>query len=136
MEKRPLILAVDDEENLLKLLRVNLKLDGYDVITASDGSSALTMLEEQEPDLVILDMMMPGIDGFEVLDLIRKRSNVPVITLTAICEKEILCDILDLGADDYITKPFSMQALAARIKVNLRRTEEAYPTIAQPFLYY
>ncbi len=121
MEKRPLILAVDDEENLLKLLRVNLTVDGYDVITASDGSSAMTILEEQEPDLVILDIMMPGIDGIQVLDLIRKRSNVPVIMLTARCEKETLCDTLDLGADDYITKPFGMQELAARIKAKLRR---------------
>ena len=132
MEKRPLIMAVDDEDTLLKLLRVNLTVDGYDVITASDGSSALTMLEEQEPDLVILDIMMPGLDGFQVLDLMRKHSNVPVIMLTARCKKETLCDTLNLGADDYITKPFSMQILAARIKAKLRRTKAATHTIAQP----
>jgi len=122
MEKHPLILVVDDEERLLKLLRVNLTVDGYDVITATDGSSALAMLEEQEPDLVILDIMMPGLDGFQTLDLMRQRSDVPVIMLTARCETETLRDTLGLGADDYVTKPFSMQVLAARIRAKLRRT--------------
>jgi len=122
MEKRPLIMAVDDEETLLKLLRVNLIVDGFDVITATDGRAALTMLEKQKPDLVLLDIMMPDLDGFQTLDLMRQRSDVPVIMLTARSETETLSDTLGLGADDYITKPFSLQVLAARIRAKLRRT--------------
>jgi len=130
MKKHPLIMAVDDEESILKLLRVNLIVYGYDVITAPDGSSALTMMEERKPDLVLLDIMMPGLDGFQTLDLIRHRSDVPVIMLTARCEKETVRDTLGLGADDYVTKPFSMQVLAARIRAKLRRTRQEEAHIA------
>jgi len=122
MEKRPLILVVDDEEPMRKLLRVNLSVEGYDVITASDGSSALELLEEYKPELVILDIMMPGLDGFQVLDLIRKRSNVPVIMVTARGEVTSLRDALVLGADDYVRKPFSVRELVARVRAKLRRT--------------
>lgn len=125
MEKRPLILAVDDQELVLKLLRVNLSLEGYHVVTASNGMSALELLEEYEPELVILDIMMPGLDGFQVLDLIRQRCNVPVIMLTAKCEETTLRDALVLGADDYVTKPFSILELAARVRAKLRRAETA-----------
>jgi len=121
MEKHPLILVVDDEESILKLLRVNLGRDGYELVTASNGESALELLQERRPDLVILDIMMPGLDGFQVLGLIRQRSNVPVIMLTARGERTTLRDALVLGADDYVTKPFSMSVLAARIKAKLRR---------------
>ena len=96
-------------------------IDKYDVITAPDGNSALAMLEKQEPDLVILDIMMPDLSGFQVLDMIRKRSNIPVIMLTARGEEETLRDTLNLGADDYVTKPFSMQVLMSRIRAKLRR---------------
>lgn len=130
MKKRPLIMAVDDEETLRKLIRVNLTVDGYDVITAPDGDSALTMLEEREPDLVLLDIMMPGLDGFQTLDLIRQRSNVPVIMLTARCEMNTIRDTLGLGADDYITKPFSLQVLAARIRAKLRRAGQEEAQVA------
>jgi len=122
MERQQLILAVDDEEPILKLLRVNLTRDGYEVVTASNGESALELLQEHTPDLVLLDIMMPDLDGFEVLDLIRRRSDIPVIMLTARSEKETVRDTLNLGADDYVTKPFSMQVLAARIRAKLRRT--------------
>jgi len=125
MEKQPLILAVDDQELVLKLLRVNLSLEGYHVVTASNGMSALELLEEYEPELVILDIMMPGLDGFQVLNLIRQRCNVPVIMLTAKCEETTLRDALVLGADDYITKPFSILELAARVRAKLRRAETA-----------
>jgi len=125
MEKRPLILAVDDDELILKLLRINLALEGYHVATACNGVSALELLEEYEPELVILDIMMPGLDGFQVLDLIRQRCNVPVIMLTAKCEETTLRDALVLGADDYVTKPFSILELAARIRAKLRRAETA-----------
>ena len=118
-------MAVDDHEPMLKLLRVNLSLEGCHVITASNGISALELLEEYEPELVILDIMMPGLDGFQVLNLIRQRCNVPVIMLTAKCEETTLRDALVLGADDYITKPFSILELAARVRAKLRRAETA-----------
>jgi len=105
----------------LKLLRVNLTRDGYEVVTASNGASALELLQERRPDLVILDIMMPDLDGFQVLELIRRRSNIPVIMLTARGEKTTLRDALVLGADDYVTKPFSMLVLDARIRAKLRR---------------
>ena len=121
MEKRPIILAVDDEETMLKLLRINLPVDGYRVITASNGTSALELLEEYEPDLVLLDIMMPGLDGFRVLDLIRQRSGIPVIMLTARADVTTVRDTLALGADDYVRKPFSILELTARIRAKLRR---------------
>ena len=124
MENRPVILAVDDEETMLKLLRVNLPLDGYGVITASDGVSALELLEKHQPDMVILDIMMPGLNGFQVLDLIRQRSNVPVIMLTARGEVTTVRDTLALGADDYVRKPFSILELTARIRAKLRRAQQ------------
>ena len=121
MGNRPLIMVVDDEEAVRKLLRVNLTADKYDVITAPDGNSALTMLEKRGPDLIILDIMMPGLSGFQVLDMIRKRSDAPIIMLTARGEEEVLRDTLNLGADDYVTKPFSMKVLRSRIRAKLRR---------------
>ena len=121
MEKHPVILAVDDNEQMLKLLRVNLTVEGYSIVTASNGISALELLEEYEPDLVILDIMMPGLDGFQVLDLIRQRSNVPVIMLTARSEATTLRDALVLGADDYVRKPFSILELTARVRAKMRR---------------
>ncbi len=122
MEKHQLILAVDDEESILKLLRVNLSKEGYDVATAADGESALALIEERSPDLVLLDIMMPGLDGLQVLNLIRQHSNIPVIMLTARQEVNVLGDAITLGADDYIRKPFSIPELKARIKAKLRRS--------------
>ena len=121
MEKRPLILVVDDEEPILKLLRANLSLEGYRVATASNGISALELLAECKPELVILDIRMPGLDGFQVLDLIRQRSSIPVIMLTATGEVDCLKRALAAGADDYVTKPFSVPELNARIRAKLRR---------------
>ena len=123
MKKRPLIMVVDDEEALLKLLSVNLSLDGFDVVTASNGISALELMEEYQPQLVILDIMMPGLDGFQVLDGIRQRSDIPVIMCTARCEVNTVRDTLVLGGDDYVTKPFSILELEARIRAKLRRAE-------------
>ena len=122
MEKHPVILVVDDEEPMLKLLRANLSVEGYQVVTTSNGMSALDLLEEYKPDLIILDIMMPGQDGFQVLDLIRQRSSVPVIMLTAKCEMTSLQRALLAGADDYVVKPFSILVLTARIRAKLRRT--------------
>jgi len=114
-------MAVDDEQTILRLLNRTLEPEGYGVIVADNGRSALNLLEERTPDLVILDIMMPGLDGFQVLDLIRERSNVPVIMLTARGEVTTLRDALVLGADDYVRKPFHTQELLARIRAKLRR---------------
>ena len=121
MKKHPLILVVDDEELIRKLLHALLSLEGYRVITASGGIVALQLLEEKKPDLVLLDIMMPGLDGFQVLRLIRERSNVPVIMLTAKREDFTVRDTLALGADDYVRKPFPPKELLARIRAKLRR---------------
>ncbi len=124
MKKHTYIMVVDDEQAILRMLSRTLEPEGYGVILADNGSSALELLEECRPDLVILDIMMPGLDGFQVLDLIRQRSNVPVIMLTARCEVTTLRDALSLGADDYVKKPFGTRELLARIRAKLRRAEK------------
>ncbi len=121
MEKRPLILVVDDEEPIRKLLLANLSITGFDVVTAADGVSALAVQAEQKPDLIILDIMMPELDGLQVLSRIRQRSSVPVIMLTARDGLACLKHALNDGADDYITKPFSIVELLARVRAKLRR---------------
>ena len=123
MKKHTNIMVVDDELAILRLLSRTLKEEGYNVVTAPDGESALSQLAKYKPDLIILDIMMPGLNGFEVLDIIRKRSNIPVIMLTAIGEVTTIRDTLSLGADDYIKKPFGMLELMARVRAKLRRTE-------------
>ena len=120
MEKRPLVLAVDDEEPILKLLRVNLAAEGYDVITASDGIVALKLLKEHLPDLLLLDIMMPDLDGMQILNRIRRTSNIPVIMVTAKCGVTTLRDSLNLGAGDFVRKSFSILELTARGKAKLR----------------
>jgi len=126
MIQRPLILAVDDEPNILKMISVNLSLEGYKIITASDGESALTLFNEYSPDLIILDIMMPGIDGFEVIDRIRKLgSSIPIIILSGRDDINSLRDALEKGADDYINKPFNIHLLLARVRSKIRRS--AYP---------
>jgi len=121
MKKRTRVMAVDDEQAILSLLKRTLEPEGYDVVVAADGRSALALLEKSKPDLVLLDIMMPGLDGFQVLDLIRQRSNVPVIMLTARLEATTVRDTLALGADDYVRKPFGKGELIARIRAKLRR---------------
>ena len=122
MKKRLDIMVVDDDQEILRMLGRTLELEGYDVTTAADGRSALTLLEKHEPDLVILDIIMPELDGFQVLNLIRQHSDVPVIMLTARCEVTSLQEALALGADDYVRKPFRTRELLARIRAKLRRT--------------
>ncbi len=129
MRKHMCIMVVDDEQVILKLLSRTLEPEGYSVVLADNGSSALTLLENCRPDLVILDIMMPGLNGFQVLDLIRQRSNIPVIMLTARCEVTTLRDALAIGADDYVRKPFHTQELLARIRAKLRR---AGPEVTMP----
>ena len=122
MKKRTHIMVVDDNHEMLRIVGRVLELEGYDVSTAPDGNSALALLEECMPDLVILDIMMPGLNGFQVIDRIRQCSNVPIIMLTAKHEVTLLQKALVIGADDYIRKPFDAQVLVARVRAKLRRT--------------
>jgi two-component system KDP operon response regulator KdpE len=124
---RKLILIVDDEPRMIKFIRMNLELEGYRVSGATNGLEALEKVREELPDLVVMDVMMPGMDGFETLELIREVSNVPVIMLTVRADEEDIVKGLELGADDYVTKPFSPRELASRIKAVLRRAEMPTP---------
>jgi len=117
------ILAVDDEQRMVRFIQLNLEQDGFQVITAYNGKEALEQVRTQLPDLILLDIMMPDINGFEVLKKIREVNNVPVIMLTAKGEEDDRIQGLELGADDYITKPFSPRELVSRIKAVLRRTK-------------
>ncbi len=122
-EKRHLILVVDDETRISRMIRMNLEHDGYEVIEAQSGQQALDLVRSRMPSLVILDVMMPGLDGFETLSILREISQVPVIMLTAKGEEEDRIRGLELGADDYVTKPFSPRELVSRVKAVLRRAE-------------
>ena len=119
------ILVVDDEERMARFIRLNLEHDGFRVVEAFRGMQAIQALRDQMPDLVILDVMMPDLDGFEVLKLIREINTVPVIMLTAKGEEDDRIKGLELGADDYISKPFSPRELVSRVKAVLRRNEIA-----------
>jgi len=125
MKKHTCIMVVDDEQEILRLLKRTLELERYSVILTDNGGTALALLEKHQPDLVILDIMMPGLNGFQVLDLIRHRSSVPVIMLTARDEVATVRDALNLGADDYVRKPFHTRELVARIRAKLRRATPA-----------
>jgi two-component system KDP operon response regulator KdpE len=116
------ILVVDDEERMVRFIRLNLEHDGFQVIEAFNGKQAMNKIRESLPDLVLLDVMMPDIEGFDVLEMIRENNDVPVIMLTAKGEEEDRIKGLELGADDYITKPFSPRELTSRVKAVLRRT--------------
>jgi len=119
------ILVVDDEPRMIRFIRLNLEHDGFDVSEAATGAAALTQLRDSLPDLMLLDVMMPELDGFETLRLVREISSVPVIMLTAKGDEEDRVRGLELGADDYITKPFSPRELVSRVRAVLRRTEAA-----------
>jgi DNA-binding response OmpR family regulator len=119
----PRILLVDDEESLQKLLSYPLRSDGYEVVAAADGQEALDRFDEGSFDLVVLDVMLPRVDGFDVCRKLRARSAVPIIMLTAKAEEFDKVLGLELGADDYITKPFSMREFRSRVKAVLRRAE-------------
>jgi DNA-binding response OmpR family regulator len=123
------ILVVDDEERMVRFIRLNLEHDGFQVLEAYRGAQAIDRMRTSLPDLVLLDVMMPDIDGFEVLKMIREISAVPVIMLTAKSEEDDRVHGLELGADDYITKPFSPRELVSRVKAVLRRTEGSSGTI-------
>lgn len=117
------ILIVEDEKPIADILRFNLDREGYDIYIAYDGEEAVKKAFEVNPDLILLDVMLPKKDGFQVLKEIRKKLQVPVLMVTAKEEEVDKVLGLELGADDYITKPFSMRELVARVKANLRRTE-------------
>jgi DNA-binding response OmpR family regulator len=127
MEDAKLILVVDDESRMRRFMHMNLDLEGYRVIEAENGLEAVNRAREDLPDMVLLDVMMPEMDGFEALRLIRETSNVPIIMLTVKGEEEDRVRGLELGADDYVTKPFSPRELASRIKAVLRRSEMPTP---------
>lgn len=121
------ILVVDDEPHVVQLIKMNLELEGFHVISATNGQEALEKVVKNSPDLVVLDIMMPGMDGFETLKRIRQVSQVPVIFLTVKGMEFDRIRGLDLGADDYMTKPFSPRELISRIRAVLRRTEAKIP---------
>jgi DNA-binding response OmpR family regulator len=128
------ILVVDDEPRMTRFIRMNLELEGYRVIEAHNGLDALDKARTSLPDLVILDVMMPELDGFETLEMLREVSSVPVIMLTVRSDEEDKVRGLELGADDYVTKPFGTRELVSRVKAVLRRTQSPL-TSEQPILH-
>lgn len=119
------ILIVDDESGLRELVKINLQHEGYGVLQAETGAQGLSLVQEEKPDLVILDVMMPGMDGWEVCRQIREFSQIPVLMLTARTQSKDVIAGLDSGADDYLTKPFNMDELNARVRALLRRVPSA-----------
>jgi two-component system KDP operon response regulator KdpE len=123
MSKKARILVVDDEPRYAWAIRINLEARDYEVLTADTGSSAIELAASEEPDLIVLDIRLPDLDGFEVCRQIREFSTVPVIMLTALAQDADIVKGLDAGADDYVTKPFSVEELLARVRSVLRRIE-------------
>lgn len=115
------VLVVDDEKNIVNIIAFNLKREGYEVLTAEDGEEAVAIADEKNPDLILLDIMMPKMDGYEACRKIREKHNMPIIMLTARAEELDKVLGLEMGADDYVTKPFGTRELIARVKANLRR---------------
>ena len=134
--KNNTILVIDDDKNILAILQMYLRKEGYDVVTGERGDTALKIFEQTQPMLVLLDVMLPGLDGWSVLGQLRQNSNVPVIMLTGRGDTMDRIQGLDLGADDYIPKPFDAKELIARIKAVLRRSTapESDKTISYPGL--
>src|SRR5512142_503002 len=126
-----LILVVDDEPRIVKLARDYLEAAGFRVISATDGPAALAIARRERPDLIVLDLLLPGMDGLDVCRALRRESDVPIIMLTARAEEADRLIGLELGADDYITKPFSPRELVARVRTVLRRSQGnvQYPNV-------
>jgi two-component system, OmpR family, KDP operon response regulator KdpE len=122
------VLIVEDDPNIVDLMRSNLAVRGFDTLVSVDGSKVLTLLETEEPDMVLLDLMLPGVDGFELCRQIRERSNVAIIVVSARGGERDKVTALNMGADDYMTKPFGIEELLARILATLRRTRPAEST--------
>ena len=125
-KRKTRILVVDDEPQILDMLKCTLEDEGYDVDVAADGKSALVLLPEHKPDLVLLDIRMPDLDGYEVLEFIREKSEVPVIMLTGAVDPISVYQSINLGADDYVRKPFYTRELLARIKNKLKRARSGF----------
>ena len=123
------ILIVDDEKNIVDIIAFNLNKEGYEVICAYDGEEGLKLALNESPALILLDIMMPKLDGFEVCRMVREKSHIPIIMLTARAEEVDKVFGLELGADDYVTKPFSFRELMARVKANIRRNEAGGPYV-------
>jgi len=122
------ILAVDDERQIRRSLQVNLEAKGYEVMTAETGEEALQIISHRPPDLALVDLLLPGMDGIELTRQLREIYPIPIIILSAIEEEAKKIEALEVGADDYVTKPFSMKELTARIRSVLRRTTSPYGT--------
>jgi two-component system, OmpR family, KDP operon response regulator KdpE len=128
------VLLVDDEPETVKYITANLRARGYDVLTADDGRTALKLFAESWVDLIILDIMLPSLDGFQVCQAIRRQSGVPVIVLSARGQQKDIIRALDLGADDYLTKPFGVEELMARVRSVLRRGMSSGAMQRPPFV--
>ena len=133
--QRRLILVADDDAPILRLVRTKLQTDGYHVITATNGQEALDLFENEQPDLIVLDIMMPVMDGIEAMRRIRTQSQVPIILLTARTAGRDKVRSLDMGADDYVTKPFDPDELSARVAAILRRSTVAAQPASQVLEY-
>jgi len=132
--RKPCVLVVDDDVQILRYIRRTLELEGYQTLTATDGRAALEVMEQETPGLILLDIMLPEIDGYSVCERIREFSTVPIIMVTAKDNDEEKVKGLELGADDYITKPFSIVELLARVKAVLRRSRIS-GAVAAPAVY-
>jgi two-component system OmpR family response regulator len=128
------VLVVEDDANLLETLKYNLRKEGYDVAAATDGEQALDIARKEKPHLIVLDIMLPKMSGFEVCRILRKEMTVPILMLTAKADETDKIVGLEIGADDYLTKPFSMRELLARVRVLLRRTKMVEATVTVPEL--
>ena len=129
------ILVIDDEPPMRKLLSLNLKTSGYHVLTAADGTEALKLIDEHPFDLLLLDLNMPGPNGFQVLEALRRQAEIPVLILSARGREADKVQALDLGADDYLMKPFGMAELLARVKALLRRVAHVSKSPLTPYVY-
>jgi two-component system alkaline phosphatase synthesis response regulator PhoP len=125
------ILIADDEPNLVEILKFSLEKEGYAVVTAADGEAAVTAVRQDHPDLLVLDLMLPRLNGMEVCRIVRRESSLPIIILTAKTEEVDRVLGLEVGADDYVTKPFSIRELVARIRAQLRRAGESPISISE-----
>jgi len=132
---KEIILLVDDEENIIELSRLYLENEGYQVVAAQDGETALQQFEQIHPSLIVLDLMLPVLNGWEVCKRIRTKSEVPIIMLTARTDDVDKIVGLELGADDYLTKPYNPRELVARVRAVLRRTTATAPSPTQPTIW-